>query len=108
VSKCGWRPIVNIFDTEKAIAISAELPGIAKEEIALDVKENILALKGERKYAEEIKKKIITIKKDVSAHLSGPLHCHPQLIQRKLPQITRRLSKNYRKPPFFLPLFSAT
>ena len=56
VSKCDWRPLVDIFDTEKAIVISAELPGIAKEDISLDVKENILVLKGERKSAEEIKK----------------------------------------------------
>lgn len=56
VSKCEWRPIVDIFDTEKAIIINAELPGVSKEDITLDVKENILTLKGERKSAEEVKK----------------------------------------------------
>ena len=56
VSKCDWRPIVDIYDTEKAIIINAELPGVSKDNITLDVKENILILKGERKSEEEVKK----------------------------------------------------
>ena len=56
MSKCDWRPIVDIFDTEKAIVINAELPGVTREDITLDVKENILSLKGERKSSEEVKK----------------------------------------------------
>lgn len=55
VSKCDWRPIVDIYDTEKAIIINAELPGLSREDIALDVKENILTLKGERKFNDEVK-----------------------------------------------------
>jgi len=56
VSKCDWRPIVDIYDSEKAIIIDAELPGVTKDDITLDVKENILTLKGTRKYVEEAKK----------------------------------------------------
>ena len=56
MSKCDWRPIVDIFDTEKAIVINAELPGVTREDITLGVKENILSLKGERKSGEEVKK----------------------------------------------------
>ena len=55
VSKCDWRPLVDIYDTEKSIMINAELPGLSKEDITLDVKENILTLKGERKFDSEVK-----------------------------------------------------
>lgn len=55
VSKCDWRPIVDIYDSEKAIIINAELPGVTKDSITLDVKENILTLKGERRPEEETK-----------------------------------------------------
>jgi HSP20 family protein len=55
VSQCDWRPVVDIYDTEKAIIIIAELPGVTKESITLDVKENILTLKGERTTDEEVK-----------------------------------------------------
>jgi len=56
VSKCDWRPLVDIFDSEKAIIINAELPGVTKENITLDIKENILTLKGERKSGAEVQK----------------------------------------------------
>jgi len=56
VSKCEWRPTVDIYDSEKAIIINAELPGVTRENITLDVKENILTLKGERKSDEEVQK----------------------------------------------------
>ena len=54
VNKCDWRPVVDIYDTQKAIVINAELPGVLKESITLDVKENILTLKGERKSEDEV------------------------------------------------------
>lgn len=54
VSKCDWRPIVDIYDTEKGIVINAELPGVSRDDITVDVKENILTLKGERKINEEV------------------------------------------------------
>ena len=56
VSQCDWRPVVDIYDTEKSIVINAELPGVTKDTITLDVKENILILKGERKSEEEVNK----------------------------------------------------
>ena len=56
VNQCDWRPVVDIYDTEKGIVINAELPGVTKDTITLDVKENILTLKGERKSDEEVKK----------------------------------------------------
>jgi len=55
VSKCDWRPIVDIYDTEQGIVINAELPGVAREDITVDVRENILTLKGERKFAERVR-----------------------------------------------------
>ena len=56
VSQCDWRPVVDIYDSEKAIVINAELPGVTKDSITLDVKENILTLRGERKSDEEVRK----------------------------------------------------
>ena len=56
VSQCDWRPVVDIYDSEKAIVVNAELPGVSKESITLDVKGNILTLKGERKSDAEVSK----------------------------------------------------
>ncbi len=45
---CAWRPLVDIYETENGVVIQADLPGVSREEVSLEVKENILILKGER------------------------------------------------------------
>ena len=55
MSLCAWRPAVDIFKTENGIALSAELPGVSKENVSVEVKENILTLKGERLANQKIK-----------------------------------------------------
>ncbi|MBA3019084.1 MAG: Hsp20/alpha crystallin family protein [Proteobacteria bacterium] len=55
VSMSAWRPVVDIFDTNNAIVIKAELPGIKKDDVSVDVKDNVLTIKGERSLSKEIK-----------------------------------------------------
>ena len=43
-----WNPVVDVFDTEDAIVIHAELPGLSKEDISVEIKGNTLTLKGEK------------------------------------------------------------
>ncbi len=52
VSLCAWQPSVDIYETAGGIVIKADLPGLEKEDISLEVKGNVLILKGQRK--EEI------------------------------------------------------
>ncbi len=51
-----WLPPVDIFeDSNQAIVLKAELPGIAREDIDLRVENNTLTLRGERKREQEVK-----------------------------------------------------
>ena len=43
-----WDPVVDVFDTEEAIVIHAELPGLTKEDLSIEAKGNTLSLKGEK------------------------------------------------------------
>ena len=54
---CAWRPPVDIYETENGIVLAAELPGVGKEDISVEVKDNILTLKGERTANPNIKRK---------------------------------------------------
>jgi len=47
--------VVDIYDHDKTIVINAELPGIDKKDIVVDVTGNVLTLKGERSTANEVK-----------------------------------------------------
>ncbi len=51
----AWIPAVDIFETNDSIVLKAELPGVKKEEIGVEVKDNTLTLKGEKKFEKEVK-----------------------------------------------------
>lgn len=44
-----WYPPVDIYETEENIILKAELPGVEPESVNIEVNENTLSLKGERK-----------------------------------------------------------
>lgn len=50
----SWQPSVDIYETDSAIMIEAELPGVRLEDIQIEVENNILSLKGERREEKEI------------------------------------------------------
>jgi HSP20 family protein len=51
----SWKPVVDIYDNDKNIVIKAELPGVDKKDIEVDLKDRVLTLKGERSYENEVK-----------------------------------------------------
>ena len=51
----NWKPVVDIVDNDANYVIKAELPGIDKKDITIDVKDRILTLKGERSSENEAK-----------------------------------------------------
>jgi HSP20 family protein len=48
VNVCAWRPVVDIYETETGVILSVDLPGVGKENVSVEVKDNVLTLKGER------------------------------------------------------------
>ena len=50
-----WSPAVDIFETEGEIIVKAELPGMERKEITLHLENNVLSLRGERRFEKETK-----------------------------------------------------
>ena len=50
-----WTPAVDIYETENAVVLTAELPGMEEKDIQLKIEDNNLVLKGERKFEKETK-----------------------------------------------------
>jgi HSP20 family protein len=50
-----WSPAVDIFETENEIVVKAEVPGIDRKDISLNLENNVLTLKGERRFEKETK-----------------------------------------------------
>jgi len=50
-----WHPVVDMYDEDDRIIIKAELPGMEKKDISVDVKDQVLTLSGERNHDDEVK-----------------------------------------------------
>ena len=50
-----WAPAVDIYETEDAVVLTAELPGVSKEDVSIEIHNNTLLLRGERKHEAEVK-----------------------------------------------------
>jgi len=50
-----WVPMVDISETDNEIVVSAELPGLQKEDVKIAIQDNVLSLEGEKK--QETKEK---------------------------------------------------
>ena len=44
----GWAPAVDLCETSDAFIVTAELPGLSREQVRIDVQENRLTLQGRR------------------------------------------------------------
>jgi HSP20 family protein len=51
----SWAPAVDIYETENEIVLKADLPDIKAEEVDIRVEDNVLYLRGERKFEKETK-----------------------------------------------------
>ncbi len=51
----SWSPAVDIYETDSEIMVQAELPGIDRKDIALQLENNVLTLKGDRRFEKETK-----------------------------------------------------
>jgi HSP20 family protein len=49
----SWSPAVDIYETDSEIMFQAELPGVDRKDIALQLENNVLTLKGDRRFEKE-------------------------------------------------------
>jgi len=50
----SWLPAVDVFDTKDAVVLKAELAGMDPDDIQIEVEDNVLTIKGERRFEEKV------------------------------------------------------
>jgi HSP20 family protein len=48
-------PSIDVSETDKEIEITAELPGLERKDVEISLDDNVLAIRGEKKFEEEQK-----------------------------------------------------
>ena len=49
----AWSPRVDIFEEKDNLIVEAELPGLSRDDFDISVENNVLTLKGERKFEKK-------------------------------------------------------
>ncbi|HXG30213.1 MAG TPA: Hsp20/alpha crystallin family protein, partial [Thermodesulfobacteriota bacterium] len=49
-----WSPAVDICETEDSFVVKADLPGMNKDDIQVDLKDSTLTIKGERRFEDKV------------------------------------------------------
>jgi len=50
-----WAPAVDIYETENELVLKADLPDINEKDLDIRVENNMLTIRGERKFEQEVK-----------------------------------------------------
>ena len=50
-----WAPAVDMYETKDALMVAAELPGLDEKDIHLSIIGDVLSVRGERQWNQEVK-----------------------------------------------------
>jgi len=53
IARGAWTPSVDIFENKDEIVLEAELPGMNREDFELTIENNVLTLRGERRFEKK-------------------------------------------------------
>jgi len=63
-----FTPDVDIFENDKEITLLADMPGVASEDIAIDLNDNVLSISGEVKPFEEKEESDVLIEFEIGRY----------------------------------------
>ena len=54
VEAAAWKPAVDIYETADAIMVNVEAPGMSRDMFTVEVKDDLLTLKGDRPFEKDV------------------------------------------------------
>jgi HSP20 family protein len=53
IARGSWHPSVDIYENKDQIVLEAELPGMSREDFDLSIENNVITLRGERRFEKK-------------------------------------------------------
>src|SRR5437763_12764794 len=53
IARAAWMPSVDIYENKDQIVLEAELPGMTREYFDLTIENNVITLRGERRFEKK-------------------------------------------------------
>jgi len=66
-----WVTPVDIYETEKEVVVKAQLPGVKKEDLQIQLKDNFLTIKGSRQLDSESNGAALRVERSYGAFSRG-------------------------------------
>ncbi len=52
-SKTNWSPAIDVKESDSSFMLTADIPGLTKKEVKINISNNVLSISGERKIEDE-------------------------------------------------------
>ncbi|MGE5300346.1 MAG: Hsp20/alpha crystallin family protein [Acidobacteriota bacterium] len=52
-----FSPTIDVYEEDKDIVVKADLPGVKKSDVTIDISDNMLTISGEKKHEDKVEKK---------------------------------------------------
>lgn len=69
-ARLGWQPAVDLEETEDAFMVTAELPGMKKDDIKINIAENKVMISGELLEEQDVQEKNYYVKERARGRFS--------------------------------------
>jgi HSP20 family protein len=85
-----WIPPVDMYETKDDVVLALELPGLTEKDVAVSITGDLLTVKGERRFAQDVKEHELL-------HVERVYGKFERLIQLPMPVQSDRVKASYRE-----------
>lgn len=85
----AWAPAVDMYETKDDLMLTVELPGVREKDVAVSITGDLLVIKGERRFEQEVKEQSFL-------HVERTYGKFERLIQLPMPVQSDKIKATYR------------
>lgn len=85
----AWAPAVDMYETKDDLTLTVELPGVREKDVTVSITGDLLVIKGERRFEQEVKEQSFL-------HVERAYGKFERLIQLPMPVQSDKVKATYR------------